>query len=179
MSINDEFSQKIVWTKDETLAKSNTWRNGYKWSVNECLRLEREFDLLELSVPEIALLHNRTVNAIIFKLEAEGLDTYNNLYIKTYGEDYLDQEINNFITTRQDKKNEEDAEFEYVPNLDQSDDDDDSGIVDVPNHTEDDAYKQNFMLHQLKSIQTHLNNMLGFFTTTNKKDTVNEVSSSI
>jgi len=23
------------------------WRNGYKWSVNECLRLEREFDLLQ------------------------------------------------------------------------------------------------------------------------------------
>jgi hypothetical protein len=172
MSINDEFSQKIVWTK------SSTWRNGYKWSVNECLRLEREFDLLELSVPEIALLHNRTVNAIMFKLEAEGLDTYNNLYIKTYGQDYLDQEINNFITTRQDKKNEEDAEFEYVPNLDQSDDDD-SGIVDVPNHTADDTYKQNFMLHQLKSIQTHINNMLGFFTSTNKKDTVNEISASV
>jgi hypothetical protein len=174
MSINDEFSQKIVWTKGDT------WRNGYKWSVNECLRLEREFDLLELSVPEIALLHNRTVNAIIFKLEAEGLDTYNNLYIKTYGQDYLDQEINNFITTGQDKHNEEDAEFEYVPNLDQSDDED-SGIVDVSNHTEDDNYKQNFMLHQLKSIQTHINNMLGFFTrtTTNKKDTANEISSSI
>jgi hypothetical protein len=175
MSINDEFSQKIVWTKDETLAKSSTWRNGYKWSVNECLRLEREFDLLELSVPEIALLHNRTVNAIMFKLEAEGLDTYNNLYIKTYGEDFLDQEINNFIT-QQNNKNEENDEFEYVPNLDQSDDD--SDIVDVAN-TPDETYKQNFMLHQLKSIQTHINNMLGFFTSTNKKDTVNEISSSI
>jgi len=177
MSINDEFSQKIVWTKDELLAKSNTWRNGYKWSVNECLRLEREFDLLELSVPEIALLHNRTVNAIMFKLEAEGLDTYNNLYVKTYGQDYLDQEINNFITTGQDKKNEEDAEFEYVPNLDQSDDD--SDIIDVHHDKDENTYKQNFMLHQLKSIQTHINNMLGFFTTTNKKDTVNEISSNI
>ena len=171
MSINDEFSQKIVWTKGDT------WRNGYKWSVNECLRLEREFDLLELSVPEIALLHNRTVNAIMFKLEAEGLDTYNNLYIKTYGPDFLDQEINNFIN-QQDNKNEENDEFEYVPNLDQSDDDD-TDIIDVTPHTQDDSYKQNFMLHQLKSIQTHINNMLGFFTSTNKKDTVNEVSSSI
>lgn len=169
MSINDEFSQKIVWTKSETCTKSSTWRNGYKWSVNECLRLEREFDLLELSVPEIALLHNRTINAIMFKLDAEGLDTYHNLYIKTYGQDYLDQEINNFITTGQDKNNEEDAEFEYVPNLDQSDDEDDSDIIDVPNHTEDDTYKQNFMLHQLKSIQTQINNILGFFTKTNKK----------
>lgn len=177
MSINDEFSQKIVWTKDETWAKSNTWRNGYKWSINECLRLEREFDLLQLSVPEIALLHNRTVNAIMFKLEAEGLDTYNNLYLETYGEDYLDQEINNFITTGQDNKKEENDEFEYVPNLDQSDDDDD--IIDVPTNTDDDTHKQNFMVHQLKSIQTHINNMLGFFTSTNKKDTENEISDSI
>ncbi len=157
MSINDEFSQKIVWTKGEPSRKNSTWRNGYKWSVNECLRLEREFDLLELSVPEIALLHNRTVNAIMFKLEAEGLDTYNNLYIKTYGQDYLDQEINNFITG-QDNKKEEDAEFEYVPNLDQSDDDSDIIDVAIPNHTEDEIYKQNFMLHQLKSIQNQINN---------------------
>jgi hypothetical protein len=171
MSINDEFSQKIVWTK------SSAWRNGYKWSVNECLRLEREFDLLELSVPEIALLHNRTVNAIMFKLDAEGLDTYNNLYIKTYGQDYLDQEINNFITG-QDNKKEENDEFEYVPNLDQSDDDD-SDIIDVSAPTEDDTYKQNFMLHQLKSIQIQINNMLGFFTSANKKDTENKISSSI
>lgn len=44
------------------------WRNGYKWSVNECLRLEREYDLLELSVPDMAFLHKRTLNSIMFKL---------------------------------------------------------------------------------------------------------------
>lgn len=179
MSINDEFSQKIAWTKSETCTKSETWRNGYKWSVNECLRLEREFDLLELSVPEIAILHNRTVNAIMFKLEAEGHDTYNNLYIKTYGQDFLDQEINNFINQQNNKKEEND-EYEYVPNLDQTDDDDDDDdIIDVPTNTEVDTHKQNFMLHQLKSIQTHINNMLGFFTSTNKKDNANEISASI
>ena len=38
----------------------NSWRNGYKWSVNECLQLEREYDLLKMSVPEMALKHKMT-----------------------------------------------------------------------------------------------------------------------
>ena len=124
------------------------------------------------------LVKDLAVNAIMFKLEAEGLDTYNNLYIKTYGQDFLDQEINNFINQQNNKKEEND-EFEYVPNLDQSDEDSDIIDVSVPNHTPDDTYKQNFMLHQLKSIQTQINNMLSFFTSTKKKDTENEISSSI
>ncbi len=107
MNKYDEYNEFNSWAKI-TWTKTDTWRNGYKWSVNECLQLEREFDLLQLSVPEIAKLHNRTVSAIIFKLQAEGLDTYNNLYIKTYGEDYLGQEINNFICQETDDDPDDD-----------------------------------------------------------------------
>ena len=56
-------------------------RANAKWSVNECLRLEREFDLLKLSVQEIALLHDRSPNAIMYKLDAEGLADYNDVFI--------------------------------------------------------------------------------------------------
>ena len=56
-------------------------RANAKWSVNECLRLEREFDLLKLSVKEIALLHYRRPNAIMYKLDAEGLADYNDVFI--------------------------------------------------------------------------------------------------
>ena len=49
----------------------NAWRNGYKWTINECLRLEREYDLLKLTVPVMAILHNRTINAIMCKLQDE------------------------------------------------------------------------------------------------------------
>ena len=34
------------------------------------------------------------INAIMCKLQDEGLDTYNNLYIQTYGQDYIDEQIN-------------------------------------------------------------------------------------
>jgi hypothetical protein len=47
-------------------------RNGKRWSVNELLRLQREYELLEWSVQEIAESHQRTVTAILYKIEQEG-----------------------------------------------------------------------------------------------------------
>lgn len=48
-------------------------RHCKRWSVNELLSLEREYDLLELSVDQISQKHGRTVNSILFKLQDEGL----------------------------------------------------------------------------------------------------------
>jgi hypothetical protein len=48
-------------------------RHGKQWTVNECLQLHREFELLELTVNEMAIKHNRTPNAIMYKLQQEGL----------------------------------------------------------------------------------------------------------
>jgi hypothetical protein len=54
---------------------SNYSRCGKKWSIPEILRLEREHNLLELPIKEIALLHKRSVKAILCKLEEEGIIT--------------------------------------------------------------------------------------------------------
>ena len=43
-------------------------RTGKKWSIPEILRLHREYELLELDIQNIAYIHNRTINAICFKL---------------------------------------------------------------------------------------------------------------
>ena len=67
-------------------------RSGFKWTVNECLRLEREYDLLKLSVDEIALLHQRSPYAIMYKLDAEGIADFNELYQQTYPNEVLDEE---------------------------------------------------------------------------------------
>jgi len=48
-------------------------RNGKRWTISETLTLERDYDLLKLSVQEIAQKHKRSVNSILFKLHAEGL----------------------------------------------------------------------------------------------------------
>ena len=63
---------------------NTTSRFGKRWTVNECLQLHREFELLNLSMDEIALRHKRTPNAIMFKLEQEGLADYNVLYSNYY-----------------------------------------------------------------------------------------------
>lgn len=47
-------------------------RNGNRWSVNELLQLQREYELLDMNISEIALRHQRSEKAILFKLVAEG-----------------------------------------------------------------------------------------------------------
>jgi len=49
-----------------------TTREGKKWSVNETLRLQREYELLELDVYDISKLHERSVRSILFRLQKEG-----------------------------------------------------------------------------------------------------------
>jgi DNA-binding PadR family transcriptional regulator len=51
---------------------SNYKRSGNKWSINELLTLQREYELLEMDVYEISTKHKRTVEAILHKLESEG-----------------------------------------------------------------------------------------------------------
>jgi hypothetical protein len=151
----------------------NAWRNGYKWSVNECLQLEREYDLLKMSVPDMALKHNRTLNAIMFKLQAEGLCSYNEAYIKTFGQNFIDEQIvklNNLSTTKYDDKedvSEEDVsddEDDYVPNLDESEDDQDYEEEDY-----DDGSNKTYVFNQIKRIHKHLNNILSYFSNTTSR----------
>ena len=153
----------------------NAWRNGYKWSVNECLQLEREYDLLKMSVPEMALKHNRTLNAIMFKLQAEGLCSYNDAYIKTFGQNFIDEQIdklNNLSATKydeeedvsEDEKDEKDEkddldDEDYVPNLDESDDEDEDLEEDY-----DDGSNKTYVFNQIKRIHAHLNNILSYFS---------------
>lgn len=59
--------------------KTRSTRVGNRWNVNELLQLEREYDLLELNVQQIATNHARTVEAIIYRLETEGIiDSWEN-----------------------------------------------------------------------------------------------------
>lgn len=50
-------------------------RYGKKWSVNEVNQLQREYELLYMSIPEIALKHQRDVKGIAYKLFKEGIVT--------------------------------------------------------------------------------------------------------
>ena len=46
-------------------------RQNFKWSINETLKLQREYELLLLDVPQISKIHKRTQFAIVCKLYQE------------------------------------------------------------------------------------------------------------
>jgi hypothetical protein len=92
-------------------------RNRYKWSVNEILSLQREYELQELTIQEIAFLHRRSAFAILHKLEKE-------------------QIINNFNEAR----GYEQLNFwddEYNIEVDDDDFDDVDDVDDSDDHVED------------------------------------------
>jgi hypothetical protein len=74
-------------------------RNCFKWNINECLRLQREYELLKLSVDEIAELHQRTPNSIMFRLSQEGLADYNMLYLERVNQMANSKIINEEVVT--------------------------------------------------------------------------------
>jgi hypothetical protein len=149
-------------TTNKTTATTDAvaWRNGYKWTINECLRLEREYDLLKLSVPEMAALHNRTNYAIMCKLQAEGLADFNELYLQTYGSDHEHQVnlMQNLSQTNPDADDDSDSEAEssYVPDL-----------VDDSDSDSDEDVNEHYLAQQVKLMQKQINTLMGYFT--NKK----------
>ena len=54
-------------------------RHGNKWTVNEVLSLQREYELLGLDIDTIAAKHQRTPQSIMFKLSSEGFADYNTI----------------------------------------------------------------------------------------------------
>ena len=90
-------------------------RKGNKWTINELLQLQREYELLEWSVQEIANKHRRSVKAILFKLEAEGFisswDEARGFDLESYKTEMLGEpECEKGIVLHYDVNDEEDDE---------------------------------------------------------------------
>lgn len=92
-------------------------RNGKRWTVNECIQLQREFELLQLSVAEIAVRHKRTPNSIMYKLDQDGLADYNVLYSNHYD---LNTPIPSQLTN---KYGEEDDDVDNISDDEEQEDD--------------------------------------------------------
>jgi len=105
-------------------------RAGFKWSVNEILSLQREYELLGWSIDEIAEKHKRTPNAIMYKLDEEGFADYNVLYSNYNNLDTLEESSSTDIWLDHDDddndESEADDDEEYVENADCEDNDDEA-----------------------------------------------------
>lgn len=73
LSSSDEMEFKVDKKRNIYDRTRDVKRNHFKWSINEILRLQREYELLEYDVFEIADLHQRSVSAIVFKLNSENI----------------------------------------------------------------------------------------------------------
>ena len=87
-------------------------RHYFKWNINEIIALQREYELLKLSIQEIANTHQRSIRSILCKLEQEN-------FIKNWNEakgfkDYVERT----------------PELEYIRDYDDDDDDDDEEEYD-------------------------------------------------
>ena len=118
---------------DQTYLSS---RCGNRWTINELLALQREFELLGWDIDQIAEKHQRTANAIMFKLDHEGLADYNILYsnyhnlnVKMDVKPASKYAVFDFVSNDdedEDEDNDDDVNDEdYDYNADDADDDDD------------------------------------------------------
>lgn len=112
-------------------------RSGYRWTINEILSLQREFELLGLSIDEIAERHKRTPVAILYKLDQENFaDVFNNnLYNKYFDIDKEEVDDLNLHLDNNDSGSESgsdsendsayDSDEEYLDGADDEQDEDD------------------------------------------------------
>jgi hypothetical protein len=118
------------------------YRHNFKWNVNELLSLQREYELLEWSIQEIADKHERTVHAILYRLQYEGfIETWLDAtgyqeYSKDLScvDDNLDSNVNPYdyeedIVEDEDVKDEDyivdDEDYEEEDDEDEDEDEDD------------------------------------------------------
>ena len=125
---------------------TNYKRVGAKWTINECLRLQREYELLKLSIDEIATLHQRSAQAIMYKLDAEGIADYNilavcgtNIQLRPSNMTNIDKEVDETYDVEDDNDSSSDYDDEDDQDYDLQDNDDAASEV---SDSEDDDYSE-------------------------------------
>lgn len=148
---------------------TNYKRVGAKWTVNECLRLQREYELLKLSIDEIAALHQRSSQAIMYKLDAEGIADYNvlavcgtNIQLRPSNMSNFDKSIDEAYDIEDDNDSSSDYEDEEAQDYDLQDNDDaasevsDSEDDDYSESSSDSEYDRFNMSQQVKILSKQL-----------------------
>ena len=109
----------------------NNRRQGNKWTINELISLQREYELLELTVQEIAEKHQRSETAILYKLESEGLiESWNT------ARGFVSDDYQNSVSSI----NKEHVEYDEAEDVDQEvggDDDEDYQFVEEAESDDD------------------------------------------
>ena len=81
-------------------------RTGKTWTINECLQLQREHELLEWSINDIAIKHKRTPNAIMYKIVKEEFENYELLSSYLFCKNDIEKEDKEEQEQEQEKSND-------------------------------------------------------------------------
>jgi hypothetical protein len=135
-------------------------RANAKWTINECLRLEREFDLLKLSIDEIAARHERSAQSIMYKLDSEGLADYNVLAVCGTNYQLRVSDINNQDSNQDEEDEDEkdsDDSSDYEEELHGNNDDAASEVSDLEEDNEE--YDRFNIRQQINILSKQLANL--------------------
>ena len=126
------------------------YRHYNKWTIPELLQLQREYELLEWSVPKIARKHERTYLSIIYKLLKEGfvekkedIRGFNSII---YEEDTLDY----YVDMAESDESDDDYEEEELL-LEEDEDEETTHIIDV------DQYQEQQQRDASTAVETFMN----------------------
>jgi hypothetical protein len=91
-------------------------RHYKRWNVNEELKLQREYELLHMTIQKIAITHKRTEEAILCKLQKEG---FIHAWNEATGYSEYEKALNDFVNLsyyQVDEEEEEEEEAEAEDN---------------------------------------------------------------
>lgn len=165
-------------------------RQGNKWTINEMLSLQREYELLELSVQQIAEKHQRSEASILYKLESEGLiDSWNNArgfdsvnYQKNVS--CINAENSTSFDDEEEVGGDDDEDYLFEENEDENEDeyDDDEDITDDESDVEkltERVWSLETSVSEISSMVKNIFSLLTTKQTSKKRKSLRTQSSSV
>ena len=155
----------------------NNRRQGNKWTINELISLQREYELLELTVKEIAEKHQRSETAILYKLESEGLiESWNS------ARGFVSQDYQNSVSSNKEQVNydeaedveeccgggDDDEEYQFVEEAESDDDDISDDESEVEKLTER-VWSLETSVSEISSMVKNIYGLLSDKKSSNKK----------
>lgn len=143
-------------------------RHNFKWNVNEVLSLQREYELLEMTIQDIAFKHERSIDAILYKLQKEG---FIECWVDARGYQEYSKNLDYLIQSYESGINA----YDYGEDIYDTEDEDDQADEDY----EDDENSNNIStlsqrIWGLESAVTDIKSIIGTLLSRIRKSTVSE-----
>ena len=159
-------------------------RHNFKWNVNELLSFQREYELLEMTIQDIAAKHERTVEAILFRLcqegfieswiDARGYQEYSKNFDCLVGG--LDSGVNAYDYGENAETDEDDVNDDSDYQEDDEDEEDEEDDEDYETETDNNISSLNQRVWSLETAVSDIKDIIG--TLLSKFSTSNPVKTS-